>query len=1047
MSWAEFDSLLLRLAVSGRFDPARVLREVPGDLRDEVSAMLADLCDEDLSGGRYRWVLRASARRAGLERIRSKNSLGEALEGAPAIERGDRFGEALRASLAGKLTPLRKGDSVRDEARQAALQFARHAPVMADRKIDEVLDDTRMRIALREREDALSIVLGRKNKLFGRRAELSRIRRFVDARSRDARPLLITGIGGVGKSTLLAAVIRAWGRGRERPAVVLLDFDRPALSSGEPIEIAREFTRQLSIEWTTSKKLPRQLRFDGPRILREKRANLNATYEADGEVRRVPAEDQFGKVESLLLGPISNEMPKPLRAMPIVLVMDTFEVVGRQGPEVTKRVLDLEAAFRDRAGFSRLRTIVSGRGIPLEQELASARFGESKRWIKLEGLDEEAAAAFLADRDDRKKFRRKAMRLHAARALKGHPLAMLVLERYARPRPAREVERLLRDVEHDPGFSAEFAQTFLYRRILERIGDPEVRALAHPGLVLRYVNPGLIRLVLSVPCGIGPLSEASAARLFEKLKQEYWLVEKVQTDLVRHRADLRRLMLPGLFAAARPNDAEDETKRKRELSAAAIAVSRAASDFYREGPPAGDPVHAYWASLSTRTRLAEQLYYDALSGAPAPSELSREDAADIRSELGEDIESMPEAWRAIIKASHGEAAALSDQEVTTLTGSVRESVEGARIDADLLQGDTARARKRSSAAQARVSSEVAEEGIPGRQRSPRDLVFIEREVVAAFADADFERVRKISRSLIDALASGTFTPATSKSMSAERLWETAVWKSILVRPWGDPNIEASILRHESDYSRAPTSMSLLAMAGARNPRLSGNLDPKARGLDHTRLLAGYLARRVANVRSSYGFRIAVDTLAVAALIEPPAQPPAGAIGRKSGRDVSSTRMRPMGPRIERFIEKPPLGKLTLEELQLLYQTSEIFELIFEPGSEATDLPDVLRRLRGLTPELHQPARRLLLSIGDDAARKLAGELAEASRLWPRELKFTSRGRIYTHRNALPLIETADRLGLFGLLLQVLAERDRRGADLVAIHDSITERFFTPFAVS
>ena len=54
----------------------------------------------------------------------------------------------------------------------------------------------------------------------------------------------------------------------------------------------------------------------------------------------------------------------------------------------------------------------------------------------------------------------------------------------------------------------------LYSRLLEHIRDPLVRAVAHPGLVVRRLTPEIIREVLAEPCGIAPLDEAEAARIF-----------------------------------------------------------------------------------------------------------------------------------------------------------------------------------------------------------------------------------------------------------------------------------------------------------------------------------------------------------------------------------------------------------------------------------------------------------------------------------------------------------------------------------------------------
>src|SRR5690348_9699275 len=54
----------------------------------------------------------------------------------------------------------------------------------------------------------------------------------------------------------------------------------------------------------------------------------------------------------------------------------------------------------------------------------------------------------------------------------------------------------------------------LYERIALHIHDEEVRRLAIPGLVLRYVTPELIRNVLAAPCGVDP---NEADRLFDAL--------------------------------------------------------------------------------------------------------------------------------------------------------------------------------------------------------------------------------------------------------------------------------------------------------------------------------------------------------------------------------------------------------------------------------------------------------------------------------------------------------------------------------------------------
>jgi hypothetical protein len=110
---------------------------------------------------------------------------------------------------------------------------------------------------------------------------------------------------------------------------------------------------------------------------------------------------------------------------------------------------------------------------------------------------------------------------------------------------ALEGMRTVRDVRTRFGsVDAKLGEAILYQRILEHIHDPEVRQLAHPGLVLRRITPDIIRLVLAGPCGLALRNASEAQRLFDKLHLEGALVERDDSGALRHRPDLRRLMLP-----------------------------------------------------------------------------------------------------------------------------------------------------------------------------------------------------------------------------------------------------------------------------------------------------------------------------------------------------------------------------------------------------------------------------------------------------------------------------------------------------------------------
>lgn len=1043
MSAPSFEALVRRLAVSGRFDPIALFADIPEAEAQTMTARLARLCEEEISENAYAWVLRAAARREALAWFDNRDEIKRVIAQAPKVGPGDQFGEMLRAALQGRLAAGRTvaARAAADDARQAALQFASCVPALSEREISTDLEDTRMRIALRERDDALDIVLARNAKLYGREQPRRRINEFVSDRTQDIRPLLVAGLGGVGKSALIAALVRSWKRRSNSPLVILLDFDRPALSAGDPIEIVREFTRQLGFEWHRGGSADRDARDRAQGIMQDMRRQLRATRQSAGEVIRIHAEEQFSLLQSLVFYPLKAELPAELRESTIIMIMDTFEAVGIRGPEVINRVLDVEASLREISGFSRLRTIVSGRGVPLPEDIAIQRFGEKTRWIEIGGLATEPAAAFLESRDQSGKFRAKSLRIDAARALDGHPLALIVLERYARERSAGEVADLLRDIRDDPAFSAEFAQVFLYSRILERIGDNDVRALAHPGLVLRYVTPDLIRLVLAEPCGLGKVSVDRSWELFAKLKREYWLVDIVNDNLVRHRPDLRRLMLSGLFAAPRSTDTQLATDEKAKRRAAAMAVSRAAAAYYRDGPPSNDPGLDYWSSLGPNRRRAQEFYHKALAGTKAPQNLSSELAALVRSELGEDLETMPLAWRAVVKAAVGEALTMTDGEIGTLRGSLRDTAEKARIEADLQQGETARGLLRSRSEQARKRAARSK----ATKRPVGDLGLIGSEVLAAFDEADIDAVVEVGSPLLHRYLEGDISESVRKIAVIGRLWETDIWK-ILISTAAIKKIIIHIdvkfidmiqwpLLYFSDsltsgkFAANLIKYNFVSLDGARffsaatarrDPKLPGVIPANALALGGPWVWSGKSVRR-----NQDGYEAFMKSAVPA--------PRPGYWARTLGLEF--------GPKVLSFISGEYGRRSGLKGLEQIYQEGETVKIL--PPTNRESLPELLAILRGLTPELHQPARRLLTTLPQSAAIDLARELSSRSPFWPAELLFDkSNSNQYTVRHALPLIESADRCGLLYFALQFLGEHDVRAKRLVAIHDVITDRLFT-----
>src|SRR5262249_54021542 len=119
-------------------------------------------------------------------------------------------------------------------------------------------------------------------------------------------------------------------------------------------------------------------------------------------------------------------------------------------------------------------------------------------------------------------------------------------------------------------------------RLLDHIKDPRVRAVAHPGLVVRRITPDVIRDVLAGPCGIAPMTQLDAAEVFDALRREATLCEPSPDGdgALVHRADVRALMLPGI-----QRDAPATTRHIHEA-----AVAYYAAEAYLAALPASDHV-------------------------------------------------------------------------------------------------------------------------------------------------------------------------------------------------------------------------------------------------------------------------------------------------------------------------------------------------------------------------------------------------------------------------------------------------------------------------
>lgn len=152
---------------------------------------------------------------------------------------------------------------------------------------------------------------------------------------------------------------------------------------------------------------------------------------------------------------------------------------------------------------------------------------------------------------------------------------------------------------------------YLYNRVLDHIPPGPLRKLAKPGLVLRRLSPAIIKEVLSGICHLDLSDDPAALSLFNDFARQVSLVEREPGRILRHRPDVRRLMLPAL---------------EREVGRTMVrAIDRAAVDFHSRFD---DPVSR-----------AEELYHRLRLSDVENFELRwRDDVADRLRDAIEDFE-------------------------------------------------------------------------------------------------------------------------------------------------------------------------------------------------------------------------------------------------------------------------------------------------------------------------------------------------------------------------------------------------------------------------
>lgn len=403
--------------------------------------------------------------------------------------------------------------------------------------------------------DAGSTLIGKIAATLG--AAIGSVSDWVTTIGTDADVVLVTAPGGMGKSALLARfVLQHWqAEPQWRTPFAFLDFDRPSLMSRDPRVLLEEIGRQVAIQIGAEVPLP-WARGSASEASDEAAARSNEAIEAS-DVDRAYFRSQ--QVADYSHGLHDALQASPLAGKPLLLVFDTLERVFRRGRHWIAALDDLIGILRYAA--IDLRVVAGGRAFLSDQRanqsLASRDLGWRER--ALTELSTDAAEALLVRRN---------LNPEQARAIVkqigGVPLSLHLVADYFQKKggdPAH-LKGLTRSWLFKRRLQESVIQGNLYQRILTHIEDKQVQRLAHPGLILREVTPALIKDVLAVPCGLGEVSDQRAEHLFDELAKEFTLVDDLGSKRLKHRSDVRQVMLSQMLAK--------EKDRARQISEAAV---------------------------------------------------------------------------------------------------------------------------------------------------------------------------------------------------------------------------------------------------------------------------------------------------------------------------------------------------------------------------------------------------------------------------------------------------------------------------------------------
>ncbi|KFF21663.1 ATP-binding protein [Chryseobacterium sp. JM1] len=435
----------------------------------------------------------------------------------------------------------------------------------------------------------------------------------------DKPPLIIQGVGGIGKSALLSKFILEQNVQKEKRSLpfIYIDFDLPGFNIKEPLSILIESLRQLSIQFYEYKYI-----FDDVSAVISgviEKNNLNAGQDSQSFNSSISSTRSvlFHELQTLI-GQYSLKLDG--LDSPILLVFDSFEEMQfRSSRDEMNNFLSFIKEMSEK--LPRIRPVFSGRA-ELEEQLDYFSF----QFLRIKDFDKESAVALLLKNG----IESTQIAEEIFRIFGGTPLML---------------HMAMNMVKNDPESLYDFSKIknqkseYLVQRILEHIHDEKVQKIAVPGMLIRRISPEIIKEVLAKPCGLD--EHEDTAEIFEKLKKETMLISKSSNnDEIVFRPDLRMACVPLIK--------NDYIVSSRQIEA--------------------NIINYYKTRIDKGVLFEAEYYFHLLKKGSIPSQLTADLYSRIRNYIGYSFQEFPRNVQAYLhsllktKASDRLVNAMSDEE-------------------------------------------------------------------------------------------------------------------------------------------------------------------------------------------------------------------------------------------------------------------------------------------------------------------------------------------------------------------------------------------------